>query len=112
MMDRTKQQLQRSQPKLPDGGGGNNPAGGDDDKVDQDDDWGSESGHNQGNSKGRAGGGGHGNPSGGVRKSGQFQGGGGRKDPGVDELVTIKVCLLQILKCPDQPDQWTNTGIG
>jgi hypothetical protein len=86
MMDRTKQRLRKSQPKSPDGDTDDNPAGGDDDdKDDRDDDWGSGSGHkgDQGNSKGRTGGGGHGNPSGGVRKSGRFQGGAGRKDPGV-----------------------------
>ena len=34
-----------------------------------------------------------GNTGGGVRKSSRFQGGAGGKDPGVDESVTIKVCL-------------------
>jgi hypothetical protein len=39
-----------------------------------------------------------------VRKGGQFQGRAGRKDPGVDELVAIEVCLPQPHKRPDQPD--------
>ena len=98
MMDRTKQRLQRSQPKSPDG---------DDDKDDRYDDCASESGHkcDQGNSMGRTGGGGRSNPSGGVRKNSRFQGGAGRKDPGVDELVTIGVCLPQPRKCPDPDHQ-------
>jgi hypothetical protein len=106
MMDRTKQRLQKSQPKSPNGGDGDDPAGGDNDKDDRDEDRGSGSGHmgDHGNSKGRTGGGGRGNRSSGVRKSDRFQGGAGGEDPGVDELVTIEVCLPQSRKCPDQPD--------
>jgi len=97
-MDRTKQHLQLSQLKSP-CDGGDDPAGGDNDKGDR----GSESGYkgDQGSSKGRTRGGGHGNSGGGVRKSRQFQGGAGRKDPGVD---VIEVCLPQSHKRPDQPD--------
>ena len=103
MIDRTKQRLRRSQPKSPDG---DNPDGGGDDKDDQDDEWGSGSGgkDDQGNGKDRIGDDGHGNPSGGVRKSSRFQGGTERKDPCIDELVTIEVCLPRPCKCPDQPD--------
>lgn len=105
MMDRTKQRLQRSQPKSPDGDDGDNPAGGSGDKDDLDGDWGPGSGHkgDQGNSKGRKGGSG-GNPSGGVHKSSRFEGGAGGKHPGLDELVTIEVCLPQPRKHQDQPD--------
>jgi Protein kinase domain len=88
-MDRTKQRLQLSQPKSP-YDGGDDPAGGDNDKGDR----GSGSGYK----------GDHGNPGGGVRKNDQFQGGAGRKDSVVDELVAIEVCLPQSYKRPDQPD--------
>ena len=102
IMERTKQRLQRSQPKSPDG---DNPAGGSDDKYDRDDNRGSGSGHkgDQGSSNGRTGGSG-GNPGDGVRKSSRFQRGAGGKDPGVDKSVTIKVCLPQPREHPDQPD--------
>jgi hypothetical protein len=103
MMERTKQRLQRSQPKSPDG---DNPTGGSDDKYDRDDNRGSGSGHkgDQGNTNGRTEGSG-GNTGGGVRKSSRFQGGAGGKYPGVDESVTIKVCLPQPREHPDQPDR-------
>ena len=44
-----------------------------------------------------------GNLSGGGRKRGRLQGGARRIDPDVNELVTIKVCLSQFHKLPDQP---------
>jgi hypothetical protein len=50
----------------------------------------------KGRSKGRRRGGGRDNPDGG-RKRGRFQGGAGRKDPGVDELDTIEVFCSNLI---------------
>jgi hypothetical protein len=93
MMDRTKQQQEKSQPKSPDVDDDNDPGSSND--KDQDDDRGSGSSHkgDQGHSKGRRGYSGCGNLSGGGGKWGRLQGGARRIDPDVNELVTIKVCL-------------------
>jgi hypothetical protein len=102
MMDRWKQRLQTPQPKSPD----DDPAGADN-KDNRDDDWGSGSSHegNRGHHKGRRGGGGRGNPSGNGYKTGGFRGWAGRKDPDVDELVTIEVSLPQCCNLPEKPDR-------
>ena len=79
MMDRTKQRLQSSQPKSPDG-----------DDNDRDDDRGFGGGHqgDQGNRKGSTGGSG-GNTGGGMRKSSRLQGAAAGKYSGIDQSVTI-----------------------
>jgi hypothetical protein len=71
MIDHAKQRLHRSQPKSFEGDDGGDPASGDNEKYDQNDDCG--------------------NPYGGERKRGRFQGGAGRKDSSVNELDTTEI---------------------
>jgi hypothetical protein len=52
---------------------------------------------------GRRWGGDRGNLSGSGRKRGGFQGQAGRKDPDVDESVTIEVCLPRCFNLPEKP---------
>jgi hypothetical protein len=98
MMDRTKQRLQRSQPKSHDGiillAAAMRMMIGTLEAVTT---------AIKGITRAKQGGG-RANPSSGVHMGSRFQGGTGRKDPGVDELVTIEVCLPQPCKRPGQPD--------